>query len=313
MFNAYLHRPQVTLAFISRTLDKYPWNLEEVLHSRKPGYTDFVIQHADRIQALPRDKYSKILTLIPFDDISKIPEVLNLGWPVILRTPGLVDRVCNNTGITFDFIWANAAMFTKSQWWSICNKYKDPAQLWRHALRYGQLHLLRLEGLCENPNAPESLVRKLITYRVGYINSLNKSIGFIRRYKSRRHYMRYWEKHPEADLDMIQVPGYADQRTFAEPRFRLLDMVQSPKLTVSARSCSYNPNTTVEFVCLNWDMNWSEWVVFARQPLDIAIDLLQMYPIFRSVWLGGHPELTVEVFLRFRKTIYLGAYIGLSC
>lgn len=280
----------ISLGFISRTIDKYPWDLAELLMSpRDPDeLLSFVIRHVDKIRTLKHQDYARMLSRINVNDIHLIPEVLQLDWDNIRKRPNCMRLISINPSIDI-----NTIRCFETNWGYISQSYSNPEELLREFP-----DKVSIRNLFMNPNVSERFVRDNIalldTISEPGLYCLNLSMEYIKQLIP-KYKMIHLHVHPDVTPDMINLPG--DMRVYANPGIRILHIIKEANHPDCISWFSQNPNVTPEFVFLNLDLAWNQLRVVPLMPPDIV----EQCEAFDIKCLGLHPELTPEMFLRHRS------------
>lgn len=287
--------PRISLDFISQTIGKYPWNLRAIITMPKPGYVEFMSKHSALFaKAVPRDEYVGIFSIIPFIEILPM-----LNRSNVFEDPDLLDCICLNPDISPAYILVNVNKFDDKQWEYISKNSKRIVELYQLIPEK-----LKPDWICMNHHVTEELIRQVTAvHRVDSIYSPNLSIAFIMQHID-RYFMIDWHLHPGANLSNYP-DSYGIYNVLANPGVRQLDLLRNERCWQFCVSYSDNPNVTPEFMCLNLcETDWDSASVLRQVPIDLVDDELMNRPeIFSPVRLGEHPDITVGLFLKYRRKI----------
>lgn len=289
---------RISLEFISRTIDVYPWDMYSVI-TTKANVIEFVIKHVDKIKAIGLKQYSILLIYTDLSLLDRLPAILQLSWREISQNPDLMQMVSANRTMTLEFLEDHTG-FSVEMWENISRWFRDPAALvQRHPDK------ISMAGIVANENTTEDLIRAnqaLLDSRCSILLK-NMSLGFIEEFIS-RYPTHGLHLHPEVK----SLTQHVGCMMYTNPVIRNLDFVGYKPNDEDTRMFSLNPNVTPEFVLLNLDMSWNQFSIIKVFPIDIILttDLDRSDAIFNIKILAEHAEFSYELFIKHRSKVSIG-------
>lgn len=293
---------RISLDFISRTFDKHPWILINILSTR-PGIIDFVRRHRSaifspgNIQDTPN--CLRVLSVVHEDDLPELMEILDLSWEDIRNNVHILNDLCRNPTIGVDLIRRIVDVMRPIEWRSISRYNQNISELFRLFP-----DKVQISELVTNNNLSDEIIRALPAPG-NVINCAGLSIDCIK--DIMMHKLINVDNRPDITPELIEYCARDNSHVYSNAVIRNLDVL--PKLSdLIMEGFSGNPNLTPEFVFVNLDLDWFQPSLVSVMPMDI-IELTEWNPehvgIFDLKYLGDHPEITLDIFLRYRHKIEL--------